>query len=136
MRNKGGGGLVPDERQTVPGKPPHDIAERAAVFADRCIQVALALPDNGVAWELQKQLSRSGASVGANLAERKGVLSKPEFNHKVSISLREAHETLYWPERIANAALLPRERLEPLMEEGNEIVSILTTMLKNARKNR
>ena len=37
----------------------------------------MALPDNGVAWELQKQLARSGASVGANLAERKGVLSKP-----------------------------------------------------------
>ena len=132
MRNKGG--LVQDERQTIPAKPPYDIAERAAVFADRCVQVALALPDNGVAWELQRQLARSGASVGANLAERKGVLSKPEFNHKVSISLREAHETVYWLERIANAGLIPPQRLEPLMKEANEVVSILTTMLKSARR--
>ena len=123
-----------DERQTTLAKPPYDIAERAAAFADRCIRVALALPDNGVAWELQRQLARSGASVGANLAERKGVLSKPEFNHKVSISLREAHETVYWLERIANADLIPPQRLEPLMKEADEIVSILTTMLKSARR--
>ncbi|MCP4247173.1 MAG: four helix bundle protein [bacterium] len=114
-------------------RPPSDIVERAALFADRCIRAAQALPDNGVAWELQRQLVRSSGSVGANLAERKGVLSKPEFNHKVSVSLREAHETLYWLDRINNAELLPRQRLQPLMDEGNEIVSILTATLKKGR---
>jgi four helix bundle protein len=113
--------------------PPYEIAERAALFADRCIQAALALPNNGVAWELQRQLERSAGSVGANLAERKGVLTKPEFSHKVSISLREAHETLYWLERIASAELLSRRRLEPLSGEADEIISILTTMLKRSR---
>jgi len=103
------------------------------VFADRCIQAALALPNNGVAWELQRQLVRSAGSVGANLAEGKGILTKPEFSHKVSISLREAHETLYWLERIANAELLSRRRLEPLIGEADEIISILTIMLKTSR---
>ena len=93
----------------------------------------MALPNNGVAWELQRQLVRSSGSVGANLAERKGVLTKPEFNHKVSISLREAHETLYWLKRIANAKLLQRQRLDGLLGELNEVISILTTMLKRGR---
>ena len=113
--------------------PPFDIAERTALFADRCIRAALAVPHNGVAWELQRQLVRSSASVGANLAEAKGVHTKPEFRQKVSISLREAHETLYWIERITNAGLLPRERLSPLIDEANEVVSILTATLKSAR---
>ena len=115
------------------GRPPYDIADRAAVFADRCVQAALALPDNGVAWELQRQFVRAAGSVGANLAETKGAFTKREFNHKVSISLREAHEVLYWLQRIANADLIPPERLARLIEEANEIVSILTVILKRAR---
>ncbi len=130
-----GGLSIAAEGDTAKVTPPYDIVERTALFADRCIQVALALPDNGVAWELQKQLARSGASVGANLAERKGVLSKPEFNHKVSVSLREAHETVYWLERIVRADMIPEQQLRPLLNEANEIVSILTVMLKNARRN-
>ncbi len=116
-----------------PGRPPYDIAERAAVFADRCVRAALALPDNGVAWELQRQLVRAAASIGANLAETKGAFTKREFSHKGSISLREAHETLYWLQRIANADLVPPERLQRLIEEASEIVSILTAILKRAR---
>ena len=121
-------------RQDRPGgAPPFDIAERAALFADRCVKAALALPDNGVAWELQRQFVRSSASVGANLAEAKGVHTKPEFRQKVSIALREAHETLYWLERIANAQLIASHRLEPLIREADEIVSVLTAILKSAR---
>jgi four helix bundle protein len=92
------------------------------------------MPKNGVASELARQFVRSAGSVGANLEECKGAISKREFQHKVSISLREARETLYWTERIANAELVPRARLEKLIEEADEIVSILTTILKNARK--
>ncbi len=115
------------------GDPPYDIADRTALFADRCIQAVLALPDNGVAWELQRQFVRAAGSIGANLAETKGAFTKREFSHKVSISLREAHEVLYWLKRISNADLIPAKRLERLIDEGNEIVSILTTILKKAR---
>jgi four helix bundle protein len=114
-------------------RPPFDIDERAALFADRCIKVALALPNNGVAWELARQLVRSAGSVGANLTESKGAISKRDFQHKVSIALREARETLYWLERIGNAELIKRGRLEPLIGEANEIVSILTVILRKTR---
>ncbi len=93
------------------------------------------MPNNGVAWELQRQFVRSSGSVGANLAEAKGILTKPEFNHKVSISLREAHETLFWLRRISNAELLSPSSLAALIDEANEIVSILTAILKRARGN-
>lgn len=115
-------------------RPPFDIGDRAAMFADRCIRAALALPDNGVAWELQKQFVRSSSSIGANLAEAKGVHTRPEFKQRVSIALREAHETLFWLERIANAELIPSNRLSAIIEEANEIVSILTAILKSTRR--
>ncbi|MFQ5490068.1 MAG: four helix bundle protein [Phycisphaerae bacterium] len=117
----------------VSHRPPFDITARAGIFADRCIQVALALPGNGVAWELQKQFVRSSASIGANLAERKGVISKSEFSYKLSVSLREAHETLYWLDRIVNAGMMSSDLVEDLIGEGDELVSILTAMLKQSR---
>jgi four helix bundle protein len=78
-------------------------------------------------------LVRSAGSVGANLAESKGAISKRDFQHKVSIALREARETLYWLERIGNAELIRRDRPEPLIGEANEVVSILTVILRKAR---
>lgn len=120
-------------QSAIPDHPPFDIAERTALFADRCVRAAMALPSNGVAWELQRQFVRSSCSVGANLAEAKGVNTKPEFRQRVSVALREAHETLYWLERIANAELVDPKRLTGLMDEANQLISILTKILKSAR---
>lgn len=86
-----------------------------------------------MAWELQRQMVRAAASIGANLAERRGVITRSEFTYKASLALREAHETCYWLTRIVNADLLPEARLAPLMEEGHQIVSILTATVKKPR---
>jgi len=115
--------------------PPYDIAERSALFADRCIEASFAMPDNGVAWELQRQFVRASASIGANLAEAKGVLTKRDFSHKVSLSLKEAHETLFWLRRITNARLIPLESTSGLIGEADELIRILTAILKRARSN-
>lgn len=56
-------------------RPPFDIHDRTGLFADRCIRAAMQLPQNGVSWELARQLVRSAGSVGANLQESKGVLT-------------------------------------------------------------
>ncbi len=134
MENRGTTAVGADSIAGGRSRPPFDIAERTALFADRCVRASLALPDHGVAWELQRQFVRSSCSIGANLAEAKGVHTKPEFRQRVSISLREAHETLYWLERIVNSELLPHQRMAPLIEEANEIVSVLTAILKSARQ--
>lgn len=45
---------------------------------------------------LSKQLLRSGASIGANVEEAVGAISKKEFTAKMGISLKEARESRYW----------------------------------------
>ena len=111
-----------------------DIRERSAAFCDRCIQVVLHLPDNGVCWEIGRQLTRSSGSVGANIEEAQGTTSRSDFAYRMSVALREARETYYWLQRVRNNRLLQPERLGPLLGESNEIVAILTTIVKNARK--
>jgi four helix bundle protein len=49
------------------------------------------------------------------------------------ISLREARETHYWLRLLNAADILSERQLAPLLDEANQIVSILTTIVKNTK---
>ena len=111
----------------------NELLERVESAVDRTIQMALALPNNAAGWEIGRQIIRSSGSVGANLEESQGTLSKKDFTHKLSISLRECRETLYWIRRVENNELLPLRRLKALKKEWDEIISVMTSILKKLR---
>lgn len=110
-----------------------DLIERVELAVDRTIQMALALPHNVAGWEIGRQIVRSSGSVGANLEEAQATLTGKDFVHKVSLSLREARETLYWARRIERNGLLPANRLVDLMNEWDELVAMMTSMQKKLR---
>jgi four helix bundle protein len=111
-----------------------ELVERVEKAVDRTIQMVLALPNNVAAWEIGRQVIRSAGSAGANLEEGKGSISRKDFVHKFSLSLRESRETLYWIRRIDRNKLLPTKRLIDLRREWDEIVAIMTTILKKLRR--
>lgn len=45
---------------------------------------------------ISKQLLRCGTSIGANVEESVGCISKKDFVNKMSIAYRESRETKYW----------------------------------------
>jgi four helix bundle protein len=110
-----------------------DLALRTRNFARRVIRLYVALPKSTVAQVLGKQLLRSGTSVGANYREARRGRSKAEFIAKVGDSLKEADETAYWLELLAEENIIPAGRLEPLLKETNELIAILVTISKRAR---
>lgn len=114
-----------------------DLPERTKGFALRIIKLCQVLDDKpGVGWTIAKQLLRSGTSIGANVAEGAGAQSEADFLTKYSISLKEAHETLYWLDLLDKAELLPASRLTDLKQENNELVAILTTICKKLKQKR
>ncbi len=111
-----------------------EISERAFEFAVRVVKLCQVLDEKpGVSRTLANQLLRSGTSVGANLAESKGGQSRADFLSKVSISLKEARETHYWLRLLNAADILSERQLAPLLDEANQIVAILTTIVKNTK---
>ena len=98
---------------------PRDIVERTAAFADRVIRLSFALPNNAAGWEIGKQLIRAAMSVGANVEEAQGGESKADFLHKMKIARKECREAKYFLIRIANAELIPRDRLEAITDEAD-----------------
>ena len=103
-----------------------EMLARVEKIIDRTIQMAIALPRNVAGQEIGRQVIRSSGSVGANLEEGRGALSRNDYTFKVSLALRESRETLYWIRRIESNKLHPAARLAPLRTEWNEIVAILT----------
>ena len=115
-------------------KDEKDLRPRTKMFARRIIRFYAALPRTSVvAQVLGKQVLRSGTSVGANYREAYRARSKAEFISKIGDCLKEADETLYWLELLLEESFVPARRLQPLVNEANELVAIFTTISKHSR---
>jgi four helix bundle protein len=124
-----------NDRESKPKpKDEKDIQERAFSFACRIIKLYQFLVEQRGAGEvLGRQLLRSGTSIGANLEEAIAGQSKTDFISKCNIALKEARETHYWLRLFEKTKVVSAERLSKLTQESNELVAILTTIVKNAR---
>ena len=110
-----------------------DLAERTKLFARRVIRLYVALPHEPVAQVLGQQALRAGTSVGANYREATRARSRAEFIAKIGECLKEADETLYWLELLSDEQIVVASRLAPLIQETNELVSILVTISKRTK---
>jgi four helix bundle protein len=81
-----------------------------------------------------KQYLRSATSVGANLQEATSAESRSDFIHKYGIAQKEARESLYWLQLMAEASVVSRTRLGPLIGETEELISIITAILVKLKR--
>jgi len=111
-----------------------NIQERAFSFACRIVKLYQFLArKGGGAKALGGQLLRSGTSIGANLEEATAGQSKADFLSKCNIALKEARETHYWLRLLIKTEVIPAKKLNNLLNESDELVAILTTIVKKAR---
>lgn len=59
-----------------------------------------------------------------------------DFVHKMKVALKELRETLVWLKIIVRKPLCPPERLIPISQENDELISIFVTSVKTAQRNR
>ena len=55
------------------------------------------------------------------------------FAFKASISLKESRETHYWLRLLAASEVIAESQLEPLLDECDQIIAILTTIVKKIK---
>jgi len=94
------------------------------------------LPTGRTAEVIGRQLLRSGTSVGANYRAACRAKSVADFIAKMGIVEEEADECIYWMELLTEAEILPLARLQPLMEEADELVAITVSSIKTAKANK
>ena len=74
----------------------YDIYERAFDFAVRTNKLLEKLPKTTAFIEYSRQLIKASGSIGSNLAEADGALTKKDFINKVGIARRESRESRHW----------------------------------------
>lgn len=107
---------------------------RTKQFALRVIRLSQALPKSREADVIGRQILRSGTSVGANYRAACCARSAQEFRAKISIVVEECDETIFWLEILAEAELIPAEKLELLKKEALELLYIMSAARKNTAK--
>jgi four helix bundle protein len=113
-----------------------DLEERLIDFAVSIIRTAESLPGTKIGKHIGGQLTRSGTSPAPNYGEAQDAESRADFIHKMKISLKELRETKVWLQMIAKASLInPSSKIELLIREADELISIFVASVKTAKKN-
>lgn len=111
------------------------IADRSKQFASRIVKLYKYLTEEKREFCLSKQVLRSGTSIGANIAESQGAQTKADFIYKVQIALKEANETLYWIDLLADNDYLTPRMHESLRQDCESLVRIMVRILTTAKIN-
>ena len=113
-----------------------NLNERLFTFALNVLKFLPKLPKTPEMNVVRYQLAKSSTSSGANYEEAQAGSSKPDFNNKVRISLREMRESNYWL-RIIKASLNDNElnnHLISLIDESNQLKKILGSIVTKTNK--
>jgi len=109
------------------------LEKRILNFAVRVIRLVRKLPNDRVSDVIARQLLKSATSIGANYAEASRASSRKHFISILEIAQREAGETVYWLNLIAEARLMRINLLAPLIQESEEILAILTAATRTSK---
>ena len=106
------------------------IKTKSYAFALRIVKLYKYLSSEKKEFILSKQLLRSGTSIGANVAEAVGGITKADFSAKLAIAYKEALETEYWLQLLKDAEILDETAFNSIFKDCVELSKILFTILK------
>ena len=113
----------------------YDLEDRLIRFGTTTCGLAERFPRTPLGQHVALQLARSSTSPFANYGEVQSAESRRDFIHKLGICLKELRETRTWLKFLRRMALSPPESLDPVLHECDELLAILATSIRTARRN-
>ena len=110
------------------------IKEKAYNFAVRIINLYKFLTTEKKEFIISKQILRSGTSIGANVEEAVGGISRRDFISKLSIAYKESRETHYWLRLIHDGQFIPEKMFISFEKDCLELCKILISIIRSTRK--
>jgi four helix bundle protein len=101
-------------------------------FAIRIVNAYKHLCEEKKEFVLSKQLLKSGTSIGANIAEANGGISKADFRAKMSIAYKECLETKYWLSLLKDTEYINEKAFNSIYKDAEEISKMLWHIVKNS----
>ena len=114
------------------GKP-NPLLDKSYAFAVQIVGLCRSLQEKRKEFVVSKQLLKSGTSIGANIEEATQAQSKGDFVSKLSIALKEAHESRFWLRLLRDTHLVDAATAEKFLLDLQEIIRILVASIKTAK---
>ncbi|MGB6170000.1 MAG: four helix bundle protein [Geitlerinemataceae cyanobacterium] len=110
------------------------VYQKSYQFAIRVVNAYRYLCGEQKEFVLSKQLLRSGTSIGANIAEARGAISRADFRAKMSIAYKESLETQYWLSLLKDTGYIQQQAFDSIHQDATEISKMLCSIVKNTNK--
>lgn len=104
-------------------------------FGIQVVELCRRLRSDKKDYVLSKQLLRSGTAVGALIREAEYAQSRADFICRLNIALKEANEVEYWLDLLNATGYLDKDQHACLSEMIKELLRMLISSIKTARKN-
>ena len=112
------------------------IQEKSFAFAIRIVNLYKYLTAEKREFVLSKQLLRSGTSIGANVEEAIGGASEKDFLYKLTISYKEARESIYWLKLLNATDFISETEFKSLHKDAEELCKIIGKIQTTIKKRR
>ncbi len=117
-------------------KEKENFLDRAFKFSIQVIELTDSLPSVRSCWVIADQLIRSATSIGANITEAKSASSKRDYINFYTHALKSANEAKYWLTLLKETKRVPSEKINPLIDEVEQLANILAASIITMKKNR
>ena len=112
-----------------------ELKGRLKQFSLRIVKLVDAMPTQSLASvTIAHQVIRSGTSPAANYRAACIAKSDKDFLNKLKMVEEELDETLHWLEMIVDCDILPSSRMENIISENKELLSIIVKSIVTTRK--
>lgn len=118
-------------------KSDFDLEERLLAFAAEIVRLGETLPNSRAGNHIAGQLLRCGTAPLPNHGEAQAAESRADFEHKMSICLKELRECRRWIRLILEVPLVSDPKpLHQSLHECEELIRIFFASLRTSRSKR
>ena len=113
-----------------------DISLLSYEFAKRIVHLYRYLTEKAPVREYNicNQLERSATSIGANIQEAQYAQSWADFLTKMTISLKETNESIYWIRLLRDGEYITFQQAQSLLDDAESIKRVLASIVKTTRE--
>ena len=106
-----------------------ELKSRLRLFSIRIIKMVDSKPSTISSMAIAKQIVRSGTSPSANYRAACLAKSEKDFVNKLKMVEEELDETCHWLDLIIACEILPKQRVDSLYTESQELLKIISSSI-------
>lgn len=108
--------------------------EKSRRFASKIVRLHSYLQTDKGEHVISAQIVRSGTSIGANIAEAMYAASRRDFINKLTISLKECSETIYWLDILDDNGYFDGGKSNGITDDCRELIKMLVATVKKLKE--